>query len=73
MKNDLARSFSKLIHTIGFVHKGCWIERRDGGYFWANEWFPNIESLDMAILKSFEELDKSINRIKDVHNTSQDR
>jgi hypothetical protein len=62
--NDIGDSMDKLIHTFGFLRRGCWIERRSGGYFWAREWFPNLEALDMAISKRHEKLDESINRIK---------
>lgn len=63
-KIDIADSFGKLISTFYFVHRGCQIERKNGGYMWERVFYASIEDLDKAIDKTYSVLDNSINRVK---------
>lgn len=61
---DLADYFGKLISTFFFVHRGCQIERKDGGYVWGRVHYSTLEDLDKAIEKTHSDLKNSISRAK---------
>lgn len=61
---NISEEFNKLRNYFCFNHRGCLLERRDGGFIYDKIWYPNIESVDKAIDQRIEALNLSVNRIK---------
>lgn len=64
MENNIGSSFDKLISKFYFKYRGCFIERKNGGYQWGRVHYDTIEDLDEAITKGYGRLGESINKIK---------
>lgn len=57
-------SILKLVRSFQWLYRGRIIRRKDGGFYMDKKVYPTMEALDDDIDRSYQLLEKSINRIK---------
>lgn len=68
LKGDIGKAFSKIVQSSFEKYLGCLIEKVKRGdqktYRWLGKSYDTLEEVKKVIDEGYDELDKSINRLK---------